>query len=143
MNFLLPLLFTCLLASCAAKRPAQPETYGAQVGIVNHTGKFIYSATVNGQGGGGMARWGIGNAGVCCVMLPLARQPGLQVIVKWDMPEDSKHYYQERNVDLEVFEEGNSVYLHFFSDGSVRAVVSRYAAFSRNHPIQHHGKVLD
>jgi hypothetical protein len=33
-------------------------TAGAQVGIVNHTGKYIYSASVDGAGGANMARWG-------------------------------------------------------------------------------------
>lgn len=140
MRILMPLFFALFLTGCAAKRPSQAETYGAQIGIVNHTGNFIYSASVNGQSGGGMARWGAGNAGVCCVILPLAYQPGFQVKLKWDMPDGSKHNYQERVVDLEVYEEGNSVYLHFFPDGSVRAVVTPYLPVSPKHPIEYHGK---
>lgn len=140
MRYFIPLLFAFFCAGCAAKRPAQPETYGAQIGIVNHTGKFIYRATVNGRGAASMERWGAGSAGLCCAILPLARQTGIKVRVKWDTPEGDTHEYHEQMVDLEMYDEGDSVYLHFFPDGRVRAVVSKYSPVSPNHPIPYRGK---
>ncbi|WP_167389589.1 hypothetical protein [Janthinobacterium svalbardensis] len=66
MTYLGTALFSALLLNgCALKArqvaEAGPRTTAtAQVGIVNHTGNFIYSASVDGAGGADMARWGAG-----------------------------------------------------------------------------------
>lgn len=140
MRHLLPLFFIMSFTGCAVKQSSAQETYGAQIGIVNHTGKFIYEATVNGRGGALMERWGAGTAGLCCVDLPLARRAGLQVRLEWDTPEGDKHEYHEKMVNLEIYEEGASLYLHFFPDGSARAIVTGYSPASPHHPIPHRGK---
>lgn len=47
-----------LLAGCSTSSAVDDSSYGASVGIVNHTGQFIYSASANGGGGGHMEAWG-------------------------------------------------------------------------------------
>ncbi|MGW8393944.1 hypothetical protein [Pseudoduganella sp. HUAS MS19] len=49
------LLGSLLIAGCSNLPTEDVPSYGASIGIVNHTGKFIYSASVNGAGGGSVA----------------------------------------------------------------------------------------
>ncbi|WP_083941138.1 DUF3304 domain-containing protein [Pseudoduganella violaceinigra] len=125
-----------LLTGCSAPPAMDDSTYGASVGIVNHTGNFIYSASANG-GGGHMEAWGAGGPNVCCVMIPRKWYPGMKVPVRWDMPEGSKHIYKEKIVEVEQYDDddGGSLYIHIFPNGEVRLVVSRYAGWSSKHPI--------
>ena len=51
------LLSSCALKARQVKEAGPSPTAGAQVGIVNHTGEYIYSASVDGAGGANMARW--------------------------------------------------------------------------------------
>lgn len=125
-----------LLAACSTHSRIDDSKYGASIGIVNHTNKFIYSAVVNGAGGTNMAAWGAGMAEVCCVMVPNIWYPGMKVTVEWDMPDGSKHNYKRRVVDVEQYDEPGSVYLHFFADDQVRVVVTPYGGPSPKHPIQ-------
>jgi hypothetical protein len=57
--YLLPLAVVLVLAftGCTAGKPLQQaiDRAPAQVGIVNHTGNYIYSASVDGAGGGWIA----------------------------------------------------------------------------------------
>lgn len=112
----------------------------AQVGIVNHTGNFIYSASLSGEevpggGGGGMSAWGAGNANICCTSIPTVWHPGIKVLVRWDMPDGHTHVRKEKVVDIEKYDEPGSIYLHFFPDDVVRVVVSEYPGASKAHPI--------
>jgi len=125
-----------LLAACSTQPKADESNYGASVGIVNHTGNFIYSASVNGGGGGHMEAWGAGAANVCYVMVPKKWYPGMQVSVRWDMPQGSKHIYKEKLVEVERYEESGSVYIHVFPNDEVRVVISNYDGWSSKHPIQ-------
>jgi hypothetical protein len=115
-------------------------TASAQVGIVNHTGKFIYSATVDGSGGGTMSRWSAGLANICCATIPDVWRPGIKVLVRWDMPEGHTHIVKEKIVEVEKYDEPGSIYMHFFSNDEVRVVVSNAAGYSKKHPILHTGK---
>lgn len=125
-----------LLAGCSTSSAVDDSSYGASVGIVNHTGKFIYSASANGGGGGHMEAWGAGGANVCCVMVPRKWYPGMKVPVRWDMPEGSKHIYKEKIVEVERYEEsGGSLYIHVFPNDEIRVVISKYAGWSPKHPI--------
>jgi hypothetical protein len=138
MRILMKFLFlfcAIFLAACAAKPSRDDASYGASVGIVNHTGKFIYSVSVDGGGGGHMEAWGAGAASVCCVMVPRKWIPGMQVLVSWDMPEGSKHIVKEKRVDVERYDEPGSVYIHIFPDDEIRVVVSNYGGWSKQHPI--------
>ena len=71
MNRLVYLMGAIAITGCALREPqAQPSARAtAQVGIVNHTGNYIYSASVDGAGGGNMARWGAGVADICCASI--------------------------------------------------------------------------
>ena len=128
--------FSVLILTACSSLPAPDEsTYGASVGIVNHTGNYIYSASVNGAGGANMSRWGAGMADVCCATVPSKWYPGMRVLVQWDMPEGSKHNLKEKYVEVEKYDEPGSIYMHFFPDDNVRVVVSRAGGASPMHPI--------
>lgn len=124
-----------LLVACSTPPTEDNSSYGASVGIVNHTEKYIHSASVNGAGGANMGPWGAGAAEVCCASIPRKWHPGMQVVVRWDMPDGGKHIYKEKVVEVEKYEAGGSIYLHFFPDDKVRVVVSRYYGSSPKHPI--------
>lgn len=116
------------------------ERATAQVGIVNHTGNFIYSASfsgdeVRGGGGGGMSRWGAGGAEICCTSIPRVWHPGIKVKVYWDMPDGHTHIPKEKIVEVEKYDEPGDIYLHFFPNDEVRVVVSNAAGYSDKHPI--------
>jgi hypothetical protein len=114
---------------------ADESTYSARVGIVNHTANYVDSASVNGAGGANMSAWGAGSGEVCCATVPKKWYPGMKVLVRWDMPEGTKHAYKEKLVDVERYEEGGSVYIHIFPNDEIRVVVSNYGGWSMKHPI--------
>ncbi|NVI85666.1 DUF3304 domain-containing protein, partial [Janthinobacterium sp. BJB401] len=85
MKWIMYLGAVLLLSGCAFKarqveQGGPSPTATAQVGIVNHTGKYIYSASVDGAGGANMARWGAGGAEVCCASIPRVWYPGMMVL---------------------------------------------------------------
>lgn len=138
MKWLVSLIACLSLGACAAREQVPERTTAtatAQVGIVNHTGNFIYSASVDGSGGAGMSAWGAAVANVCCTSIPRVWYPGMKVLVRWDMPEGHKHISKEKIVEIEKYDEPGSIYLHFFPNDEVRVVVSNIAGFSRSHPI--------
>lgn len=139
MKWLFVLLTVLSLSACAGldneKSSAAPATDPAQVGIVNHTGNYIYSASVNGAGGGKMSAWSAGVANICCTSIPNVWYPGMKVRVRWNMPIGRKDVIKEKTVEVEKYEETGSVYLHFFPNDEVRVIVSSIAGFSSEHPI--------
>jgi len=139
MKWLLVLLTMLSLSACAGWNPddddGTPRTAPAQVGVVNHTGNYIYSASVDGAGGGNMDRWGAGGASVCCASIPRVWYPGMKVSVRWDMPDGHTHNVKEKIVEVEKYDETGSIYLHFFPDDVVRVVVSPVGPRSPKHPI--------
>ena len=133
-------LTTCLLilslTGCAsAFSEPEPKTVGAMVGIVNHTDRYIYSASVNGAGGANMTAYGAGGASVCCAVIPAVWYPGMKVRVYWDMPIGITDVVKEKEVEVERYEVPADIYLHFFPDDQVRVVVTRYGGASPKHPI--------
>ncbi|WP_083941140.1 DUF3304 domain-containing protein [Pseudoduganella violaceinigra] len=133
---LLGIIFVALLVACSTPSKRDDSVYGASVGIVNHTSKYIHSATVDGAGGANMSAWGAGGGEVCCAMLPRKWHPGIQMLVRWNMPEGSKSIYKEKMVEVEKYEEDGSIYIHIFPNDEVRVVVSSYWGSSPNHPIK-------
>lgn len=123
------------LTGCAVSASESSETYGAQIGIVNHTGNYIYSAAVGDGGGGSSFPYHAGIANICCVSLPKIWRPGLEYVVRWDVPEGRKHNIREKVVKVERYYESGSVYVHFFDNDEIRIVVSRWYGESQNHPI--------
>jgi len=130
-----------VLAGCALRQSQAQESdkAPAQVGIVNHTGNYIYSASVNGAGGANMARWGVGGADVCCASIPRVWYPGMKVLVSWDMPEGHQHIMKEKVVEVEKYEVPGNIYIHFFPNDEVRVVVSRVGPRNPAYPIRHQG----
>lgn len=125
-----------LLSGCVtAQQKAQDARAAAQVGIVNHTGKYIYSATVDGSGGGRMSAWGAGIANICCTSIPRVWYPGMKVLVQWNMPDGIKDVIKEKIVEVEKYDETGSIYLHFFPNDEVRVVVSVVGPLNPHHPI--------
>ncbi|MCC7682691.1 DUF3304 domain-containing protein [Janthinobacterium sp. FW305-128] len=145
MKWIMYLGTALLLSGCALKArqvdEAGPRTTAtAQVGIVNHTGKYIYSASVDGAGGGNMARWGAGGADVCCASIPRVWYPGMKVLVRWNMPEGRTDVIKEKMVEVEKYDEPGDIYMHFFPNDEVRVVVSNAGGGAKTHPILHSGK---
>ncbi|NMG75456.1 DUF3304 domain-containing protein [Aromatoleum diolicum] len=131
------LVFACalFLNACAVLAKKESPTATAQVGIVNHTGKYIYSATVDGSGGGNMPAWGAGVADICCTSIPRVWYPGMKVLVRWNMPEGIKDVIKEKVVEIEQYNETGSIYMHFFPNDEVRVVVSWVGPRNPKHPI--------
>lgn len=136
MKWLIALFLTVFVSACATEQPMkESSTAAAQIGIVNHTSKYIYSASVNGSWGGNMDAWGAGGAGVCCTSIPRVWYPGMKVLVRWNMPDGIKDVIKEKTVEIEKYDEPGSIYMHFFPNDEVRVVVSIYPGYSSAHPI--------
>lgn len=139
MKWLFALLAALSLSACAGldidDKDATPKTAPAQVGIVNHTGSYIYSASVNGAGGGNMSAWSGSMASICCASIPRAWRPGLRARVRWNMPIGRQDVIKEKVVEIEKYDETGSIYLHFFPNDIVRVVVSPVGPRSPKHPI--------
>ena len=134
--------FACLaalsLSACAhldSGYEEPPKTATAQVGIVNHTGNYIYSASVDGAGGGNMSAWGAGVASVCCASIPRVWYPGMKVSVRWNMPVKGNDVIKEKIVEVEKYDRPGSIYLHFFPNDEVRVIVTSIGGPSSEHPI--------
>ncbi|NBA97760.1 DUF3304 domain-containing protein [Pseudomonas sp. R5(2019)] len=82
--------------------------------------------SVDGSGGGPA---GGGGSLACCGRLPRKWQPDLTVKVRWNVTNwrDCKGEEHEAVVPVEPYDEIGRLYVHFFSDGSVRAVSSALA----------------
>lgn len=124
-----------LMAACAIVKPVKPEEYAAQIGIVNHTGRYIYATSIGDSGGGHASAYHAGVANVCCVKLPDVWRPGLNFLVQWDMPVNGEDFYRKAVVDVEEYSEPGSMYIHFFPDDTVRLVVTKWYGGSDKHPI--------
>ena len=135
MTRLVALACAVFLNGCALLQKEESPTVGAQVGIVNHTGRYISSASVDGAGGGRMSAWGAGVANICCASIPRIWYPGIKVRVRWNMPEGIQDVIKEKTVEVERYDEPGSIYMHFFPNDEVRVVVSNTAGFGAKHPI--------
>lgn len=139
MKWLFALLAALCLSACAGldldDEDDTPKTAPAQVGIVNHTGNYIYSASVNGAGGGNMSAWSAGTANICCASIPMVWRPGLKARVRWNMPIGTKDVIKEKIVEVEKYDRPGSIYLHFFPNDEVRVIVTNIGGPSKKHPI--------
>ena len=136
-TYLFAISIAVALAGCALRQSQGRESdrAAAQVGIANHTGNFIYSASVDGAGGGDMSSWGAASADICCTSIPRVWYPGMKVLVRWDMPVGHQHVVKEKVVEVEKYEVPGSIYMHFFPNDEVRVVVSRVGPGHAAHPI--------
>lgn len=124
------------LVGCALEpQNPQPKKFSASVGVVNHTDKYIYSASVNEGGGGGMNEFGAGNASICCTLVPELWQPGIMVKVRWNMPVGRNDVVKEKIVEVERYDEPGDIYIHVFPNDQIRVVVTNFGGASTKHPI--------
>lgn len=136
MRWLVACALVVAVTGCAsAFADNQPETAGAMVGIVNHTDRYIYSASVDGAGGGGMPAYGAGGSSICCAVIPAVWYPGMKVIVRWNMPIGRKDVVKEKEVEVERYEKPGSIYIHVFENDQIRVVVTDHPGYSPVHPI--------
>jgi hypothetical protein len=139
-KFIAGLVFLCM-ASCSIvadkkiNKDEIPAVYGAQVGIVNHTDRYIYSAGAGDGGGGHANAYSAGIANICCVTMPDKWRPGLKLLVSWDVPDGRRHIVKKKLVEVERYEEPGSVYIHFFSDDQIRIVITNWYGGAPQHPI--------
>lgn len=125
----------CVSSAYQAPAASSIASMQAQIGIVNHTGEYIYSASVNGATAGNMARWGAGVASMCCATLPRQWSPGMMVTVRWNMPEGKQDRVREKPVVVERYNAPGSIYLHFFPHDEIRVVVTNLAPNHPEHPV--------
>ena len=129
------------------------DTVGVNIVPAHHLGKnySIEDVYVNGQWGGNAGRGGGGGGYVCCVMLPEIWRSGLVAKIKWrviDWRQENKDETKAgifksildegsyvATVPVEYYAEPGDLYIHFFSEGRVRAVSSLYSLSGKRHPI--------
>ena len=129
-------LWCVLLAAqtgCARGQDAD-DPLGVTITGLDHLAEHlsIQDFWVNGTGG---HQAGKGGRQVCCVSIPGRWRPGLTVQVRWAVTNWKRRVYgyYERSVELEPYDdEVGQLWVHFLGDGSVRAVVSMYAAWGRD-----------
>lgn len=135
MKYILALACVIPVTGCAMLHKEEPRFVPAQVGIVNHTGKYIYSASINGAGGANMRAWGAGGAEICCTSIPRTWQPGIKMLVRWNMPEGVQDVVKEKIVEVEKYDEPGGIYMHFFPNDEIRVVVSWVGPGNPKYPI--------
>lgn len=129
MKWLSLLLAILSIAGCAGlnldDEGSEPKTAPAQVGVVNHTGNYIYSASADGAG----------NANICCASIPRVWYSGMKVSVRWNMPVHGNDVIKEKIVEVEKYDEPGDIYLHFFPNDEIRVVVTNVYPWHPEHPI--------
>ena len=137
MNWLRVGLLALSVGGCGSQ-PVEVETekmYGASVGIVNHTEKYVYSAVVDWAGGANMDEYAAGGPEVCCARLPKVWRLGLKATVRVTFAVGRTLSGLTKTVDVEHYDTPGSIYIHLFPDDQVRVVVSAYPGYSSGHPI--------
>jgi hypothetical protein len=149
--FILALVFT----ACASVQATGQEEKSTPVSLtgVHHLGPNfnIDDFYLDGGSGGKVGREGSGGT-VCCVAIPKQWRPGLTTEVRWGVGDWSKEILAETaagnykslssagiykaQVPIEKYDEPGRVYVHFFSGGRVRVIVSSVGPLSKDHPIQ-------
>jgi hypothetical protein len=117
---------------------------------VHHLGPqyVIYRFYVNKSIGDNIGEGGGGGSEVCCITLPTKWDPALRVDIRWEVDhiirshdaklQDSaemKGIYQAQ-VPVEKYSKIGDLYIHFFPNGRVRAVVSSISSDGEKHPIR-------
>ncbi len=131
-------LLVLMLDGCGSPVPndvSLEKMYGASVGIVNHTEKYVYSAVVDGAGGANMDEYAAGGPSVCCARLPKVWRPGLKATVRVNFAVGRTRSDLTKTVDVERYDTPGSIYIHVFPGDQVRVVVSAYPGYSSGHPI--------
>lgn len=143
--YIIPIAVLIALMGCASRLTHAESSQGAmaRVGIVNYTGNYIHSASVDGAGGGNRSAWGAGSATVCCTSIPRVWYPDMKVKVRWNMPVGIKDVFKEKFVFVERYEELGDIYMNFLPNDEARVIVSRDGPLAPDYPIPHFGKPKD
>ena len=143
--YLIPLAIVFALTGCASRLTQAEPSEGAlaRVGIVNYTGNYIHSASVNGADAGNMSAWGAASATVCCTYIPSVWYSNMKVKVRWNMPIGKKDVFKEKVVLVEKYDGLGDIYMNFLPNDEVRVVVSRNGPLAPDYPIPHNGKPKD
>ena len=67
----------------------------------------------------------------------------MKVLVRWNMPVGVQDVIKEKVVEIEKYNEIDSIYIHFFSNDEVRVVVTPVGPRNPAHPIRHFGNPKD
>ncbi|WP_313702053.1 DUF3304 domain-containing protein [Achromobacter sp.] len=112
------------LAGCDVVQPKEDMVPTSLTGI-DHLADHVsvQNFWVNGSSG---HQAGTGGSIVCCANLPRKWRPDLKVLVSWNVTNwrDCGGERRERWVPVERYEQVGSLFIHFLSDGSVRAISS-------------------
>ncbi|AVR94273.1 DUF3304 domain-containing protein [Pseudoduganella armeniaca] len=146
-------LVTCGCTAQMLGKKDDTHTTPVIVTPVQHMGKLysVEDVYVNGHIAGGAGQAGGGGGMSCCVLLPEYWRPGLIANVTWTVKywgleniEETKHgIYKsiitlaryKAEVPVERYQDPETLYIHFFSDGRARVVASIYDPFDARHPI--------
>lgn len=130
------------LVACVFMLSACDSKVGVSIGAVGHLdgNVGISDFYVNGAWGGNNGGQTVGNAGVCCVMIPHDWRPGLVANVNWeecditgivfknhravDPNARCKKSEYEATVPIPKYDEPGSLLVHFFPEHKVAVVVS-------------------
>lgn len=155
-----PLTALLILLSIVAHGKPGPisddeDLVGVGITGVQHIGDNfnISQFYVDGNWAGNAGREGGGGGTVCCVMLPLKWNPKLAAEIRWSVADWSNEKELETKagnyrsivwknykaiVPIEKYERAEDLYVHFFSNGKVRAVSTMFGTEGHRHPIQRH-----
>jgi hypothetical protein len=131
------------LVALSACDNGHETTWAVSYGAVNHTDKNIVSIVINDKGGILTSpAYGAGNAGVCCVIVPMHWKPGLTVTIKWEEEGDWKRdakgnpiYEDERKVYVPLpwktktvpvpqYKEEGHFFVFFFPNDDVKVAMT-------------------
>lgn len=148
-NLLALLITSCLCTSIAFgddNRASDSDTKKVYVGIVNRTDKQIDAMSLDAHETSRCCTsisWhqrmavyvsdGIPMA--CCTELPDRWSDDMRVRIRWRIKGDLPQKYRESVVSIEKYSGRSTLYVHFFIDGKVRVVVSRFNPTDERHPI--------
>ena len=117
-------MLVALVAGCDVGRSKEDMVPTSITGI-DHLAEHlsIQNFWVDGYSG---FQAGTGGSAVCCASLPRKWRPGLSAVVEWNTTNwrDCGWESRERRVPIERYEKVGTLFVHFLSDGSVRAVSS-------------------
>lgn len=154
IGVMLSLLFLAALAEKIREIHYHNKFAGVLITGHHHMGPnfSVSDFYVNDYPGSNVGREGGGGRAVCCVLLPKKWRPGLVAEVRWQVGDwtlanvvpkkkgtfnNAKWANYKAIVPVERYETAERLYVHFFSNGRVRAVSSMSGVHHADHPIAH------
>jgi len=130
---LLCLIVPLMLSAC--EPDARDDRVGVGITGIDHLADHlsVQNFWVDGYNA---AQAGKGGSTVCCAMVPTLWRPGLKIHVRWNVTNWKERTSQsyEREVAIDRYEETGQLFVHFFADGSVQALLSNYYPEGSGYP---------